>query len=93
MTREFAVESRLYGVAWLCTSEKIAQILLLLRGGGDADVACRHCEGSLKRKLRQLYRCTALINTGLPPEVQYYHHNDEPDENEARFLNENDITK
>ncbi|KAF2441046.1 hypothetical protein P171DRAFT_524028 [Karstenula rhodostoma CBS 690.94] len=51
------------------------------------------CDGSLKRKLLELYRYTALVNTGLPPEVQYCHNNDEPDENEARFLDENDITK
>ncbi|KAL5391455.1 hypothetical protein DPSP01_001320 [Paraphaeosphaeria sporulosa] len=52
-----------------------------------------HCDGSLKRKLRELYRYTALIHTGLPPEVPYCHNNDEPDENEADFLDKNDITK
>jgi hypothetical protein len=58
--------------------------------GQGADVACRH---SLKRKLRELYHYTALVTTGLPPEPKYCSINDEPDENEARFLDENDITK
>ncbi|KAL5407768.1 hypothetical protein PMIN03_006956 [Paraphaeosphaeria minitans] len=52
-----------------------------------------HCHGSLKRKLRELYRYTALVHTGLPPEVQYCHSNDELDESEVDFLDKNDIIK
>ncbi|KAL1595771.1 RNA polymerase II transcription elongation factor SpEAF [Paraconiothyrium brasiliense] len=51
------------------------------------------CAASLKRKLRELYGTTALLNAGRPLQAQDLALDDEPDENEARFLDENDITK
>ncbi|KAF2683413.1 hypothetical protein K458DRAFT_304897 [Lentithecium fluviatile CBS 122367] len=51
------------------------------------------CEQSRKRKLRELYHYTALLNLGHPPQVHDWVISDEPSEHEARFLDENDITK
>ncbi|CAO2648843.1 Nn.00g097920.m01.CDS01 [Neocucurbitaria sp. VM-36] len=49
-----------------------------------------------KRKLRELYRvtvsCTASLNAGYQPKVDDFVYS-EPDENESRFLDENDQTK
>ncbi|KAJ4300958.1 RNA polymerase II transcription elongation factor SpEAF [Kalmusia sp. IMI 367209] len=52
-----------------------------------------HCELSRKRKLRELYNYTALLNAGHLPQVHDWSISDEPNENEAHFLDENDITK
>lgn len=54
---------------------------------------CRHCEQSRKRKLRELYNYTALLNAGYPPQVHDWLISDEPTELEARFLDQNDISK
>ncbi|KAJ4370580.1 RNA polymerase II transcription elongation factor SpEAF [Neocucurbitaria cava] len=51
---------------------------------------------SRKRKLRELYRvtvsCTASLNAGYQPKVEDFVYS-EPDENESRFLDENDQTE
>lgn len=54
-------------------------------------ISHRQVAGSRKRKLRQLYAITTLVNAGLPP--QFKEINDQLDEEEARFLDENDIIK
>lgn len=71
---------------------KIASFGLFGRCGADIGV-CRTCELSRKRKLRELYNYTALLNAGHPPQAHDWLISDEPAENEARFLDENDITK
>lgn len=71
---------------------KIALFVLFCRGGADIAVR-RTCEQSRKRKLRELYNYTALLNAGHPPQVHDWVISDEPSENERRFLDENDITK
>ncbi|KAF2474874.1 uncharacterized protein BDR25DRAFT_255374 [Lindgomyces ingoldianus] len=52
-----------------------------------------NCEVSRKRKLRELYNYTALLNAGRPPQWQDWAISDQPSELELRFLNQNDITK
>ncbi|KAF2178636.1 hypothetical protein K469DRAFT_642642 [Zopfia rhizophila CBS 207.26] len=52
-----------------------------------------NCELSRKRKLRELYNYTALLNASRPPQLQDWVISDEPGENERRFLDENDITE
>ena len=63
--------------------------LLLCRGADHA----RYCLNSRKRKLRELYHYTALLNAGHPPREDDWIIRDQPDEQEARFLDDNDITK
>ena len=53
--------------------------------------SCRHCELSRKRKLRELYSYTALLNAGHPPQAHDWAIPDEPSEKEAHFLDDNDI--
>jgi chromatin modification-related protein VID21 len=48
---------------------------------------------SRKRKLRELYNYTALLNAGHPPQVHDWIISDEPSELEARYLEENDVAK
>ncbi|KAF1974081.1 hypothetical protein BU23DRAFT_567862 [Bimuria novae-zelandiae CBS 107.79] len=48
-----------------------------------------HCLNSRKRKLGELFHYSALLNAGEPPRPQ----SDQPDENKARFLDANDLTK
>ena len=71
---------------------KIAPIRLFARRGADMAVR-RNCELSRKRKLRELYSYTALLNAGHPPQVHDWAVADEPSDNEQRFLDENDIAK
>jgi chromatin modification-related protein VID21 len=66
---------------------KIARIHLLLRGGADIAVH-RTCNESRKRKLRELYKYTVYLD--VPDKWASI---DQPSENEARFLNDNDIEK
>lgn len=61
--------------------------------GGGADIALRrNCERSRKRKLRELYHYSALLEAGHQlhdwPSIS-----DEPSENERLFLDANDISK
>jgi len=71
---------------------KIARILLF--GWRGADIAVhRLCEQSRKRKLRELYNYTALLNAGHPPQVHDWVISDDPSEQEARYLDENNIAK
>jgi len=72
--------------------EKIAQICLICCGGANI-AACRRCELSRKRKLRELYTYTALLNAGHLPPVHEWAIPDPPSEIEARFLDDNDIAK
>ncbi|KAF2644141.1 hypothetical protein P280DRAFT_477560 [Massarina eburnea CBS 473.64] len=70
---------------------------------GLRDAYCREkkneiatCELSRKRKLRELYAYTTLVSLDPPPQVQErdWHIPDEPrDDDEARFLDANDIAK
>jgi chromatin modification-related protein VID21 len=53
----------------------------------------RLCELSRKRKLRELYNYTALLNAGHLPQVHDWAISEEPSEHEARYLDENDIAK
>lgn len=53
----------------------------------------RFTANSRKRKLRELYHYTALLNAGHPPREEDWTIRDQPDETEARFLDDNDITK
>jgi hypothetical protein len=71
---------------------KIAQISFYMCGGADIAVR-RSCERSRKRKLRELYNYTALLNASHPPQLLDWVINDEPSENEARFLDQNDISR
>jgi chromatin modification-related protein VID21 len=65
-----------------------------LFGSCGADIAVhRLCEQSRKRKLRELYNYTTLLNAGHPPQAHDWLINDEPSEHEARYLDENDIAK
>jgi len=74
-------------------NRKIARFVLLIRCGADIRLY-RNCENSRKRKLRELYRYTALLNAGQPPQLQDWLTGDDPtDEPERRFLDENDITR
>ena len=60
---------------------------------GGADIAVRRsCERSRKRKLRELYSYTALLNASQP-QLFDWAISDEPSENEARFLDQNDILR
>ncbi|KAH7132067.1 hypothetical protein B0J11DRAFT_520748 [Dendryphion nanum] len=52
-----------------------------------------NCELSRKRKLRELYNYSGLLTADRPPTLKDFLISDEPDENERRFLDENDITK
>jgi chromatin modification-related protein VID21 len=55
-----------------------------------------NCELSRKRKLRELYNYTALLNAGHPPQLQDWSwatSDDISSEDERRFLDQNDITK
>ena len=55
-----------------------------------------NCELSRKRKLRELYNYTALLNAGHPPQLQDWSwatSDDINSEDERRFLDQNDITK
>jgi chromatin modification-related protein VID21 len=54
---------------------------------------CRTCELSRKRKLREVYAYTALLNAAHQPKLHDLLFDAEPDENELRFLDENDIAK
>lgn len=55
---------------------------------------CRSCELSRKRKLRELYHYTALLGAASPPQVHDWVLSDDPsDEDEAHFLDQNDISK
>ncbi|KAF1995179.1 hypothetical protein P154DRAFT_624181 [Amniculicola lignicola CBS 123094] len=71
---------------------------------GLRDVFCRekkneiaNCELSRKRKLRELYNYTALLNAGQPPQLRDWFTGgfvaDEPNETEQLFLDENDMAK
>jgi hypothetical protein len=71
---------------------KIAQIALYMCGGADIAVR-RSCERSRKRKLRELYNYTALLNANHQPQLLDWVISDEPSENEARFLDQNDILR
>lgn len=71
---------------------KIAPICLFAWRGADIAVH-RLCEQSRKRKLRELYNYTALLNAGHPPQVHDWLIADEPSEHEARYLDENDIAR
>ncbi|OCL15310.1 hypothetical protein AOQ84DRAFT_307448 [Glonium stellatum] len=51
------------------------------------------CELSRKRKLRELYACAAFLNAAHQPKLHDLPFDAEPDENELRFLDENDIAK
>ena len=53
----------------------------------------RVCEQSRKRKLRELYNYTALLNAGQPLQLHDWVISDEPSEQEARYLDQNDIAK
>jgi len=64
-----------------------------MRGGADVAVR-RSCELSRKRKLRELYRYTALLGAASPPQAHDWVLSDDPsDEDEAYFLDQNDISK
>jgi hypothetical protein len=71
---------------------KIALIALFMCGGADVAVR-RSCERSRKRKLRELYNYTALLNANRQPQLLDWVISDEPAENEARFLDQNDISR
>lgn len=70
---------------------KIAPIAFCMRCGADIAVR-RACERSRKRKLRELYHVNSLL-AAPPGTVVNWVISDEPDENERRFLDQNDITK
>lgn len=75
--------------------EKNRSFLLISRCGADIAVH-RLSSSTRKRKLRELYRvtlcCTAALNAGHQPKVEDFIIK-EPDENERRFLDENDYTQ
>ena len=55
---------------------------------------CRNTLLSRKRKLRELYNYTALLNAAHQPTLgDWEWTTSEPNENERRFLDENDIAK
>ena len=63
---------------------------------GGADIAVhRNCLRDRKRKLRELYNYTGLLNAGHPPQVSDWSWatSDDLSEDERRFLDLNDITK
>ncbi|OCK74067.1 hypothetical protein K432DRAFT_430241 [Lepidopterella palustris CBS 459.81] len=52
-----------------------------------------NCELSRKRKLRELYAYTALLNAAHPRKLHDFVFNAQPDDKELAFLDENDIAK
>ncbi|KAF1838696.1 hypothetical protein BDW02DRAFT_488559 [Decorospora gaudefroyi] len=74
---------------------KIAHIVLLTRGCGADCRVHRLTSSTLERHLRALWKVTGCCNAALnghQPRLDDFVYND-PDEDERRFLDENDITK
>jgi hypothetical protein len=71
---------------------KIARIAFMSRRGANVAVY-RECERARKRKLRELYHVSHLLEWAAAPQVADWADSEAPDESELRFLGENDITK
>ncbi|CAI6341971.1 unnamed protein product [Periconia digitata] len=71
---------------------KIAPFEFSRRGGADIPVHSK-CEQSRKRKLRELYSYTTLLSARRPLTPRDWALPDDPQPDEARFLDQNDIAK
>lgn len=75
-----------------CDTEKSLLFVFTCCGGADIPLH-RNCEQSRKRKLRELYAYTALLNTARPLLTRDWAIPDEPQPDEAFFLDQSDISK
>jgi hypothetical protein len=75
---------------------KIAYFVLLICGGGANYHVRRLTSSTLERHLRALWKVTGCCNATLSghhqPRADDFFYND-PDEEERRFLDQNDISK